>query len=288
MVSKRARQNYNVSTRLSAIQEGMATLEAKTRTPAPDGSDERLELAERKLALLESSNYRAEQERDIWDARYTGWGTTIERNLRFGSPSTAAEIAALANRKVVWFNTTYGWEESFYATSGTAGLEVTALTATSASGWYPIGAGPRVALQTAGSQSMTANTNFTNWSVPGTGISFRNGPAGTFVDYGAPGYVFTHLAGRYEAFLSIYVQNGTGTAVASFRANDTLSLANQVQQKPIPLLANYGQVIEWHFRDIEMKAGGLFFARCDAGSLAFGAGWSEMTAKYLGPPLVQA
>ncbi|AWY05705.1 minor tail protein [Microbacterium phage Percival] len=214
-------------------------------------------------------------------------GTTAERDAFYGDLSTSAKRVALANRRVVWFNTDLGWEESYYVPQVT-GLTAPALVPGAATGWYPTGTGPRLVLATAGSQAMTANTNFTNWNTPGTGLSYRTGPAGQFIDHGSPGYAFTHLAGRYEAFLSLYVQNGSGTAVFSLRANHNLSTAYQVQQKPVPLLASYGQVFEWHMRDLEMKAGGLFFARCDAGSLAAGAGWSELSVKYLGPPLVQS
>lgn len=62
MVSKRARANSTVGTRLSAIQETMAELEGRTRTPAPDTSEERLEVVERKLEMLGSAHYRADED----------------------------------------------------------------------------------------------------------------------------------------------------------------------------------------------------------------------------------
>lgn len=288
MVSKRARATNTVGTRLSAVQEGIAALEARTRTPAPDTADARLGAVERNLELLNSPNYRADQEQSIWDGRYTAFGVTAERIARYGIPGSDAERVALANRRIVWYNSELGWEESYYAVTGTSGLTVPGLVADAAPGWYPIGTGPRLVLQTAGAQAMTANANFTNWNLPGTGYSYRLGPAGQFVDHGAPGYAFTYLAGRYEVMLALYVQNGTGTGVASLRANHSLSTAYQAQQKPMPLLQNYGQVFEFHMRDLEMKAGGLFFAKLDAGSISVGGGWTELSVKYLGPPLVQA
>lgn len=215
-------------------------------------------------------------------------GTTAERDAFYDTPTTDAQRVALANQRVAWFNTDLGWEESYYATTGTPGLTARGLVTGTAPGWYPTGTGPRLVLHTAGGQAMTAGTNFTNWRVPGVEPSYREGPAGKFVDHGSPGYAFTHLAGRYEAFLSLTVQNGSGTGVFSLRANHNLSTAYHVQQKPTPLLSSYGQVFEWHMRDLEMRAGGLFFARCDAGSLQAGGGWSELSVKYLGPPLVQA
>ncbi|QIG57835.1 hypothetical protein SEA_PAULODIABOLI_101 [Microbacterium phage PauloDiaboli] len=62
MVSKRARANNTVGTRLAAVQAGMEELQARTRTPAPDTTPERLEVVERRLELLSSANYRAEED----------------------------------------------------------------------------------------------------------------------------------------------------------------------------------------------------------------------------------
>lgn len=62
MVSRRARENNTLGTRLSSIQQGMEALQAKTRTPAPTDIEPRLEVVERKLEYLGSANHRAEEE----------------------------------------------------------------------------------------------------------------------------------------------------------------------------------------------------------------------------------
>lgn len=240
------------------------------------GNRVRVELTMRKVVIHGRSNGG------------TASGTTAQRNARFGVPATLSERVALANRQVVWFNTLLGWEESYYVPVATVGLTVRGLTTTSEApaGWYPTGLGPRLLLATSGVQNMTAGDTFTNWATPGVGRSYSTGPLG-FVDYGAPGYAYTRLAGRYETMLALYLTNGTTTPVFSLRANHTPTTGAQIQQKPTPLLQNFGQVFEWHMRDLEMKTNGLFFARCDGGSVAAGEGWSELSVKYLGPPLTQ-
>lgn len=71
-----------------------------------------------------------------------GWGTTAQRDNVFGVPASAGDQAALANRRVTWFNTDLGWWESYYATTGTSGLTAPGLRSGSASGWYPMAGSP--------------------------------------------------------------------------------------------------------------------------------------------------
>lgn len=68
-------------------------------------------------------------------------GTPAAREEVFPTPTNAAEHAALANRKVLWYNTERGWLESYYATTGTPGLAAIGLRAGIAPGWYPTGPG---------------------------------------------------------------------------------------------------------------------------------------------------
>lgn len=65
-------------------------------------------------------------------------GATALRDAIFGMPSTDAARVALANQQVTWFNTDKGWQESYYATTGLAGLVVPGLIAGHPAGWYPI------------------------------------------------------------------------------------------------------------------------------------------------------
>ncbi|URP22174.1 hypothetical protein SEA_BIG4_90 [Microbacterium phage Big4] len=106
-MSKRARANSTVGTRLSAVQEGMAALEAKTRTPAPDTTPERLEVVERRLDLLGSANYRAEEDllvrgsdyaQAVLDPAYIGPGPARVSFLPDGTLSDEA----------------YEWRRGFY------------------------------------------------------------------------------------------------------------------------------------------------------------------------------
>ena len=66
-----------------------------------------------------------------------GSGTTAERDSYYGIPADDAARVALANQKVLWFNTDLGWEESYYAPTGLVGLTATGLIAGTAAGWYP-------------------------------------------------------------------------------------------------------------------------------------------------------
>lgn len=62
MTSKRARTTSSLGNRIGAIQQGMAALEARDRTPAPDETPATLEYLRERLELLESANYRYENE----------------------------------------------------------------------------------------------------------------------------------------------------------------------------------------------------------------------------------
>jgi hypothetical protein len=66
--------------------------------------------------------------------QFIGRGTSTQRDAYYGVPSTAAERAALANQKVLWYNTTTNTLQMYFATTGTSGLTVTGIAGTS--GWY--------------------------------------------------------------------------------------------------------------------------------------------------------
>lgn len=69
---------------------------------------------------------------------FVGHGTSTQRDTQYGIPSTTAEKADLANKVVVWHNTTTGFWQTYYATTGTTGL--TAPGISGASGWYTLNA----------------------------------------------------------------------------------------------------------------------------------------------------
>lgn len=149
MTSKRARENASLGNRIRAIQTGLAEIEAKNRTPAPDPEATTVENLRQQVAMLMSANWRIDQEQDYWDLRYYSSfptistvnrrGTTAERDAWYPLPATDAERVALANQKIVWFNTDTMWEESYYATTGLSGLTAIGVLTGHPAGWYPLG-----------------------------------------------------------------------------------------------------------------------------------------------------
>lgn len=64
-------------------------------------------------------------------------GSTAERDAMYGVPATDSARAALANSRPTWFNTDRGWEESYYAATGTPGLSAPGVVAGAPAAWYP-------------------------------------------------------------------------------------------------------------------------------------------------------
>lgn len=66
-------------------------------------------------------------------------GSTALRDATYGVPGSSVPAqVALANQKVAWYNTDLGWTETYFATTGSAGLTVKGLATGVASGWYPV------------------------------------------------------------------------------------------------------------------------------------------------------
>jgi hypothetical protein len=65
-------------------------------------------------------------------------GTTVQRDLYFFPPTTDANRAALANRRIQYFNTTLNRFETFLASIGTTGLTAPGVLAGMGSGWYSL------------------------------------------------------------------------------------------------------------------------------------------------------
>jgi hypothetical protein len=106
----------------------------------------------------------------VWSAWRMGGdlrGTTGDRDQFFGTPSTAAAQAALANQKVKWFNTDLGWDESYYAPVGTTGLTARGLESVVPAGWYPIGRGPESMLEPTTTFAASASGYIGNWNGSG-------------------------------------------------------------------------------------------------------------------------
>lgn len=75
-----------------------------------------------------------------------GRGTTAERDTAMGIPTSAAARLNLANAGATWYNTDFGWLESYFVPANTAGLTVPGLivSGTVPAGWYPIAGGPEI------------------------------------------------------------------------------------------------------------------------------------------------
>ncbi|QGJ95261.1 minor tail protein [Microbacterium phage Jayden] len=203
--------------------------------------ERRIRLLERRLA---ASGYSPPHE-----VQYAG--STVERDAYFGIPATAAERAALANRSVTWYNTDFGWEESYYAVTGTAGLTALGLAVGVAPGWYPVGEGPFSIMYASGAQSVTASTYVTSWSAWGGNGSIRRGGADWFT-YSA-GRVTCVKPGRYEAEAMVTQQAGSGTTVVHL-LRDALT----VFQRTNPLDGSQVQAAVMHQPNVEMAAGQTF------------------------------
>lgn len=137
-------------------------------------------------------------------------GTTAERDTLYGVPSGVSQQAALANRKVRYFNMDRGWEESYYAPAGTTGLTALGLDPATAPGWYPTGEGPYSKLFANAAISLSNNAYFTTFAAWGTGVSKRRGGAGWFSYDPTQGGVTCLVAGQYEIEGYITRQAGTG------------------------------------------------------------------------------
>lgn len=221
-------------------------------------------------------------------------GDTVARNAYFGTPTTDEDRAQLANAQVRWFNTERGWEESYYATTGIAGLTARGLVAGVASGWFPVGpGGPRMFLVPSAQQSLSTGLYFTNWAAPGTGLSWRNGGPG-FLDL-AGGVPWVRLAGRYDTTVRLGIQAGAGAAALYLSQNDTAGVQVAIpDQDAVVLNGTYGMIYKLSRLDLLMtqdtsvrvyaaSVGSAIFAP-SANSGISSSGSYEIT--YAGPPLV--
>lgn len=225
----------------------------------------------------------------------TGSGTSAERDTYFGVPTTDAQRVLLANAKVTWFNTDLGWDESFYAIHGTAGLTATGLmTGGPAAGWYPVSKGPRAKAMSAGAQAFTTTTQFTNWrpSNPApTGVTDQAGNASYAEGMLGVSASIAHLEipiwGRYDAFLTMGVPGGSGIGVLALSSYRPSAGTYPLDvQKPAQLLSGYGNYFEFFIQDHLFMPGDRVHARSVSGTWSLGQGNSHMTVRYVGPPLV--
>lgn len=219
-------------------------------------------------------------------------GTTTERDARFGVPATDAARVALANQKVVWYNSTLGWEESYYATTGLSGLTAKGLLAGYSSGWYPTGNGKTPEIVMNAITTFLASTG--NYVGAWNGSVNRVGGDAFFVydQYGPT----LKLPGFYD--LAAYSTQASGSGLADYhiRLNNLAGTTVEWQSNlsGILLSSSYYTQINGDYPSTLIKPGGnLFRWFCSNGSLnvhhtssVSGAGRGQLFARYKRPPLV--
>jgi microcystin-dependent protein len=217
---------------------------------------------------------------------YVGRGTTAQRDTVFGVPGTDATRVALANRKVVWFNTDTGWEESYYTNTGKAGLTALGLVAAATTGWYPTGAGPMVLLEPPASSAHTAPEWVKSWGTP---IRRRGGTAWFNSTDGKVVEIKQH--GRYDVKVWTIQQAGTGTSNFHLRltAADGTTLIKNVDGNGFVLNGSLYTRVHSEMDDTLMEPGQKVGLWLHSGGLSLHVGAvaprGQFLIRYLGPPL---
>jgi microcystin-dependent protein len=219
---------------------------------------------------------------------YVGRGTTAERDTIFGVPSTDPTRVALANRKIVWFNTDWGWEESYYATTGKPGLTALGLVSQASSGWYPTGPGPAMLWEPVSFNVATANQTFLGgwgWVRKRGGSAWWDSPDGKIVQI--------KRYGRYSA--RAWTVQGTGSLAANWHlrvvGSDMTTIIKNVDGNAFP--QNTGLYTRAHMEYEEAllepnQYVGMFYAAANSISVHVGglAPQGQLSIRYVGPPLV--
>lgn len=178
-----------------------------------------------------------------------GSGSTVERDARYGDPAlfTDPEKVALAERKVVWFNTDLGWQESYYVVTG-LGATVPQLLPGTLSGWYPISQGPWWRGRPNAGFATTAGSYVRGW-----GDAIRTiGGTEWFTYEAATGGLQLHKAGVYRVTWQSTIQPGTGqlefysrildptkTTVIIERPGNTTTLSGSLYTQAFATLPEY-------------------------------------------------
>ena len=217
-------------------------------------------------------------------------GTVALRHLTFPPPTTVADQADLANQQVPWWNTELGWQESYYAPTGSPGLNPPGLVPGVTAGWYPTGDGPSITLVASGVKSVGASwVEFDSWTALGNTdkTSYRNSPLLTRV----VGYVDVGIAGRYDQTMDMVLPNGSGTVVVGLAGyRPSISAWAFDRQWGVPLQTGYGQFTQFAEAGRLLYKGDRPVIRVNggsAGTVDFGAvDGAHLTVKYVAPPLV--
>lgn len=226
-------------------------------------------------------------------ARRSLSGPAAARDQAFPPPTNLAEQVALANQKVTWTNTDVGWQESYYAPSGSAGLTAKGLVAGAAAGWYPVGLGPSISMVPTAQFPGAADAPVRGWGALGSGYSRRVGGSDWFTYNNTTGRITMVRAGVYTIFAKSEIMTGSGSFSAGLLIGSPSSainvldtyyalsptLFNALQDTHEDWVAQAGDVayvyqfngtnIVWHMRaNLAANIGGQF------------------CVKYTGPPLV--
>lgn len=210
-------------------------------------------------------------------------GTTTERNLTYGVPATDAERIALANRKIVWWNTDKNWPETYFAPDGTSGLTVTGLLPGHPAGWYPVQPGVIMAHRGLASGFFSINST-SNWVTMAAPQISRGG-----ITYSGASSLIVPIGGFYTWSYMLYVSGGTTPwAIAELvHDGDNIPFTGvTTTDKTTSLDAQAYKSIT-----VEVKASQGYYYRARSqnpssvwGTTGFNGCWMEV--EYKGPPLV--
>lgn len=220
-------------------------------------------------------------------------GTVALRDLTFPPPSTIAEQVDLANQQVTWWNTEMGWQESYYAPSGSPGLTALGLVAGAPAGWYPTGEGPSITMVPTVSFPMTsAPAAVRGWGALGSGLSRRQGGADWLTYDNATGRVQMVKAGVYQVYAKTVINDGSTMFTMALLLGPVATLTNVfdtyiTQNSSYYFTAEFAHdgwvalpsdvAVVWNF-----NGNATFHMR--SGTTGFSGG--ELSVRYVGPPLV--
>lgn len=219
---------------------------------------------------------------------YVGRGTTAERDTIFGVPGTDPTRVALANRKVVWFNTDTGWEEMYYAATGKAGLTALGLVAQATSGWYPTGPGPAMLWEPSTLNVATANGTFLGgwgWVRKRGGAAWWDTPDGKIVK------ILRY--GRYA--IRGWTVQGTGTLTSNWHlrvvGSDLTTIVKNVDGNAFPQSSGLYTRAHMEYDDVILEPNqhvGMYYAAANTVTVHVGGlvPQGQFSVRYLGPPLV--
>lgn len=247
----------------------------RTRVEVDQQTQRRIQSLERRLARMASSMPTR--------------GTSALRDATFVPPTTDAERAAFANRQILWYNTERGWQESYYAPTGIAGLTARGLVAGLTADWYPTGTGPECRLTPTAEATAPLGGVVPGWN----GIMLRSGGSTWFTTTSTG--IAILIPGKYDISVRTVQQNGGGLMdwyVQLTNAGQT-AFVTQWQGPLAPLQTNlFRQMsldIPSHLitssqflRLASISGGPIQVHKASAADNPRG----HMLARYVGPPLI--